>query len=360
MKINQVDLNRSYLNHKPTIDNAIQNCINDSAFINGVYVKQFEKAWAKYTSSESCAGVGSGTDALHLSLLALNIGPGDEVILPSLTFFATAEAISQVGATPIFVDVTNEYLLDVSTLKYHITENTKAIITVDLYGQTPDNKEISNLCKLYDLFFIQDCAHSAGTRYNNESVSKYADLACWSFYPGKNLDCFGDGGAVTGSDKLVNKVQYLKDHARTEKYIHTGIGWNSRLDGIQAAILLEKLKWLDEDNTTRRNTASIYNYELRNLPISLPSENTHSRHVYHQYVILTDERDRLLKYMQSKDITMGIHYPVPCHKQPVYNSVQTLYRTERITETCISIPIHPNLSRDEVYKIVTELKNYFN
>ena len=361
MKINQVNLHRNYLYNKSNIDSAIAQCIANSEFINGSMVDKFEREFSKYTGEEACAGVSSGTSALHLSLLALGIGDGDEVIVPSLTFFATAEAVSQVGATPVFVDVdVDYYLFDINNARKLITSNTKAIITVDLYGQPLNNKQVRIFCDDNNLHFIQDCAHSPGAKYDDEPTSKYSDLACWSFYPGKNLDCMGDGGAITGSSELITKVQYLKDHARIKRYHHTGIGWSSRLDGIQASILIEKLKLLDEENSLRRKHAEFYNSSLIGLQVKLPKENNSTYHVYHQYIIITEKRDELLSFAETRGITLGIHYPVPCHKQPVYDIGLKLPVSEYITKSCISLPVHPYLTTEERDYIVDVVVEFFN
>jgi len=358
MKINQVDLYRNYTNNKVEIDNAIAQCVTNSSYINGNEVNAFEEEFSTYTGSEACAGVASGTSALHLSLLALGIGSGDEVIVPSLTFFATAEAVSQTGATPVFVDIDPVYyLFDLNKASNLITKKTKAIITVDLYGQSLNNKKVREFCNKNNLLFVQDCAHSAGAKFNNEPVSKYADLACWSFYPGKNLDCMGDGGAITGNSNLIEKVQYLKDHARLSKYMHTGIGWSARLDGMQAAILRKKLLLLDKENMLRREHAKFYNSSLADYPIILPKVNKHSYHVYHQYVVLHSNRDQLCEFMSNKGITLGIHYPIGCHAQPVYNA-PALPHTETISKNCISLPIHPYITKNELQYIVSSLNEF--
>ena len=260
----------------------------------------------------------------------------------------------------MFIDIDEFYLFDLSRAINSITNKTVAIITVDLYGQTLDNQKVREFCNTHNLYFIQDCAHSPGAKYNGYSVSRFSDLACWSFYPGKNLDCMGDGGAVTGNTNLINKVQYLKDHARTKRYTHTSIGWSSRLDGIQAAILIEKLKLLDAENQLRRMHAKFYDNALTKLPVVLPKSNVHSYHVYHQYVIQTNRRDELLEYARINDIILGIHYPVPCHLQPVYNTNQTLAVSENIAETCISLPVHPYLLAQEQEYIVNTLNKFFN
>jgi dTDP-4-amino-4,6-dideoxygalactose transaminase len=358
MKINQVDLHRNYLQNKANIDSALARCISNSAFINGDEVDGFEREFAEYTSAEECVGVSSGTSALHLSLLALGIGKGDEVIVPSLTFYATAEAVSQVGATPVFVDVDpTYYLFDLTKALKLITTKTKAIITVDLYGQTLNNKKVRNFCDGNNLFFIQDCAHSAGAKFNNEPVSLYADLACWSFYPGKNLDCMGDGGAVTGSKELINIIKRLKDHNRSDKYTHIGIGWSARLDGLHASVLREKLKLLTHENELRRSHAEFYNLKLSAISaLILPRVNDHAYHVYHQYVLLIDKRDELLDYMNDNDITLGVHYPTPCHTQPAYNGICDV--SSSIASSCVSLPVHPYLLNTERAHVVKKLLEF--
>ena len=358
MNIEQVNLLRSYLKDKDEIDLAIESCIADSAFINGSYVGKFEKQFAEYTDSEACSGVGSGTDALFLSLLALGIKPGDEVIVPSATFIATAEAVSQVGATPVFCDVNNWYVADTHYIDAVKTNKTRAVITVDLYGQSCDNQAIREYCDANNLYFIQDCAHSTGAKYNNQSVSKHSDLACWSFYPGKNLDCLGDGGAVTGSQELIDKINYYKDHGRTEKYKHTSVGWNMRLDGIQASVLSVRLKQLDKDNRRRREIADMYRENLEGV-FGLPKEKDYAYHVYHQFVITTFHRDRLVNFLKENDIHVGLHYPIPMHLQPVYDTKQTLVFSEMLSDMCVSMPTHPTLTNEEIWRVIDTVNRYY-
>jgi len=358
MKIEQVNLQRSYLQHQKELDTTIQSCIMDSAFINGPYVEKFEKEFAEYTDSEACSGVGSGTDALFLSLLALGIKPGDEVVVPSATFISTAEAVSQLGAIPVFCDVSNWYVTDTFHIEQVRTDKTKAVITVDLYGHSCNNKEIREYCDQHNLFFIQDCAHSAGAKYNNASVSKHSDLACWSFYPGKNLDCMGDGGAITGSQQLIDKVNFYKDHGRVSKYVHTDVGWNMRLDGLQASVLSVKLKYLDRDNKRRREIAEMYRNGLNGV-LGMPKVKDFAHHVYHQFVITTFKRDALVDYLKQNDIHVGIHYPVPLHKQPVYNTDQCLPFSEMLGNMCVSLPIHPTLTDNEVAYVINTVNQYY-
>ena len=367
--IKQQELYRKYLHNKEHIDNAIRQCITNSTFTHGAELINFENEFKQYTQSEDCVGVSSGTSALHLALLALGIKHNDEVLVPSFTFFATAEVINQVGAKPIFVDSDSNYLLDLNDAESKISKKTKAIITVDLFGQTLDNKMVSNFVKKHNIYFIQDCTHSAGAKYNNQSTSIYADLACWSFNPSKNLGCFGDAGAVTGSSLYINKIRLLCNHGRLhsknkpKEYIHNAIGWNSRLDVLQASILRINLTTLDYENSLRRQHAKFYNKKLAKLPIQLPIENTWSYHVYHQYVILVNDRNKLYDYMKKNNISLGIHYPVACHQQPIYKKMYGeiyLPNASYFAKHCISLPIHPYINLYELNMITNKIIEFYS
>jgi len=353
---------RQYQSLQSEINDVIQDCINRSAFIGGYYHNKFEEQMAAY-HNKSCALVASGTAAQQLSLLACGIGPGDEVIVPSMTFFSTAETVSQVGATPVFCDINlTDYCIDIQHLESLITANTKAIMPVDLYGQQCDYHNLRQLCNFYNLFLIQDSAQSFGSKYHDQKVGASADLAIHSFYPGKNLDCMGDAGAVTGDEKLVDRIKYLRNHCRSSesKYTHYGIGWNHRCDGIQAAILSVKINYIDQFNEQRRINAEFYNNKLRDLDIVLPKANTHNLHVYNQYAILHKDRQMIADFLLQKGIHTGMQFPLGCHQQPAYySSTANLPVSEHVAAQCLSLPVWPGMTETELDYVSTSLSEYF-
>jgi len=350
---------RQYFSIKKDVDNVIQSCIKKSAFIGGYYHEKFEKQLEEYYNS-SAALVASGTAAQQLALLACGIGVGDEVIVPSMTFFSTAETVSQVGATPIFCDITlDDYCIDTNELTDLITKKTKAIMPVDLYGQQCDYKTLYQICKKYNLYLIQDSAQSFGSRYYQHKVGEYSDLAIHSFYPAKNLDCMGDGGAVTGRSDLIESIKKLRNHGRSEKYVHTAIGWNHRMDGLQAAILSVKIKHIDYWNELRNDTSKIYNKRLKNTPLILPITKEYNYHVFNQYCVLLDNRNDLQKKLHMKGIQTGIQFPLGCHQQPAYNVKKILKNTEKVGKSCLSLPIFPLITESEVNYICDSIVEYF-
>jgi len=360
IKVPYANLHRINSSIKSSIDSTMSQCIENSQFINGPWVEQIEST-LKERLHASVAGVGSGTAAQQLSLLALGIGPGDEVLVPSMTFFSTAETVSQVGAIPIFVDCELDYYcMDVKDFTRKITKKTKAVMPVDLYGQHANLKEIRNICNMYGLFLIQDSAQSFGSSHHSQPVGSFADLAIHSFYPAKNFDCMGDGGAVSGSEELIDQIKRLRDHGRTEKYLHTQIGWNHRLDGLQASILCAKHPYVDQWNTNRQVNAKFYNVKLEDLPVTLPKTADYNTHVYNQYVIMTKNRDNVFKYLASKGVQAGKQFPLGCHQQPAYNTGESLPNTEYVSKHCLSLPIYPLITQEELNYVVDCLTEYFD
>jgi dTDP-4-amino-4,6-dideoxygalactose transaminase len=353
------NLFQEYTEAKTSIDAAIKRCIDNSSFIGGVEVENFENQWKQYTHAEDCAGVSSGTSALMLALLAMGIKPGDEVVVPSMSFISTAECVSQIGAVPCFADIDQYYTIDLDQIKTVITDKTRAIIFVDLYGQTIDLERLRSLAPGIPL--IQDAAQSAGCRYLGQPVGSQADLTCFSFYPGKNLGAMGDAGAVTGSQELVTKIKMLRDHGRKEKYLHEIVGWNERLDSIQAAILLAKFDFLDAWNQKRAEHAQQYIELLRHCDkIELPRSNQVSSHVYNQFVICTDRRDDLYAFLLDQGIQAGIQFPRAMHQQPVYQTSVSLPNSERLSAECISLPVHAQLRSGDVDRVAQAVLDFFN
>jgi len=356
-RITYADLYSEFLSCQG-VDSAISRCIKNSSFINGPEVANFESRWAAYTQSQSCAGVSSGTSALMLALLAVGVKPGDEVIVPTMSFISTAEVVSQIGAVPVFADIDQYYLLDLDHVAKLIHSKTKAIIFVDLYGQTIDINRLKNIANGIPL--IQDAAQSSGCRYLGQPIGSLVDATCFSFYPGKNLSAMGDAGAVTGSKQVIERVQMLKDHGRKEKYVHNMVGWNERLDGLQAAILSEKINYLDHWNSLRSQNASLYVELLADVPeITLPKLNPVSTHVYNQFVITTPCRQELRDFLLANNIETGIQFPLAMHQQPVYKSELRLPAAEKLSAQCLSLPVHAFCSAGDIQRVCDTIKEFF-
>ena len=356
--IKYADLYKEYQDCKVDVDLAIERCLTNSFFINGPEVETFENAWSEYTNSPACAGVSSGTSALMLSLLAVGVKPGDEVIVPSMSFISTAEVASQIGAKPIFVDIDDCYTIDIDKIKNVITKKTSAIIFVDLYGQTIDIEKIKSVAGNIPL--IEDAAQAAGCRYKNQSIGNLVDLTCFSFYPGKNLSAIGDAGAVTGRPDLINKIKMLKDHGRTQKYVHEIVGWNERMDALQAAVVAAKIPYLDKWNSIRQRNGAYYADKLAKLPIILPKINNNSTHVYNQFVIQTPFRQELANYLLEHKIETGVQFPLGMHQQPVYKTNIELPVTETLAKHCISLPVHAGCGIDDIYYVCNVINEFYS
>lgn len=367
MQIPLVDLKTQYLTLSKQIDQAINKILRSSSFIKGEPLEEFEQSFAKFIGTKYAVGVASGTDALHLSLLALGIGPGDEVILPVYTFIATAYAVLYVGAKPVFIDIDPlTYNIDVSKIEEKITKKTKAIISVHLYGQPADMDKILSIAKKYKLLVLEDAAQAHGALYKKRSVGTFGKLAAFSFYPGKNLGAYGDGGAITtNSAKLATSLRELREYGSKSKYIFNMLGYNSRLDSLQAAILGVKLKYLNEWNKKRQSAADYYTKKIyQEIPfIKTPTITKKTTSVFHLYVIQTPKRDQLLKYLSSLGIQAGIHYPIPLHLQKSLRSLD--YKkgdfpiAERLSQKILSLPIYPELTFKQQDYIVESMKSFY-
>ncbi|MBI2035424.1 MAG: DegT/DnrJ/EryC1/StrS family aminotransferase [Candidatus Liptonbacteria bacterium] len=362
MKIPLVDLKKQYLSIKEEIVAAIKSVIEESAFIKGKYVENFEKNFAAYIGAKHCIGVGNGTDAIFITLKCLGVGAGDEVIVPVNTFIATAEAVTLAGATPIFVDCNEYYNIDPSEIEAAITPRTKAIIPVHLYGQPADMDEIMRIANSRGLMVIEDAAQAHGAEYADKKVGTFGTAATFSFYPAKNLGAYGDGGAVvTNDDKLAEKIRMFANHGRVGKYSHKFEGVNSRLDGLQAAILDAKLKHIDEWMEKRNSIARIYDDKLGGV-VAIPKVLPGIRHAYHLYVIEALERDRLQASLKESGIESGIHYPIPLHLQGAYARLGhkrwAFPVAERVAERIISLPMFPELTAEEVSVVADVVKNF--
>ena len=365
MNISLVDLKAQYLSIKPEIDAAIQRVIDNTAFIMGKEVSQFEEAFADYCGAKYAVGVSSGTGALFLALLAHGVGAGDEVITTPFTFFATGEAISQVGARPVFVDIDpTTYNIDPSLIEDAITPHTRAIMPVHLYGQPAEMDSINDIAQKYGLAVIEDAAQAHGSRYKGQRAGVLGDSACFSFYPSKNLGCYGDGGAVVTNDpQIAEKVARLRNHGRVTKYEHNELGYGHRLDGMQAAILGAKLPHLDDWNAGRRERAARYAELLRDLPVATPTHPSTVEPVYHCYTIRLEadhDRDAVVKFLQDKGVGVGVHYPIPLHLQPAYRFLELAAGafpiSERMSQSVLSLPIYAELSDEQQDYVVDVLK----
>ena len=337
-----------YLAHQAEIDCAIQSVLKNGIYILGENVSMFESEFANYIGTRHAIGVANGTDALILALKGLYIGVDDEVIIPSMTATATASAVSAVGAKSIFADIEKDYYtLDPKQVECAITKKTKAIIAVHLYGQPANIIELQKIAKKHGLLFIEDCAQAIGAYYHDKPVGSFGDLACFSFFPTKNLGAIGDGGAVvTNNEQVSERIHMLRQYGWDKNRESQFFGMNSRLDELQAAILRVKLKYLDLDTKKRGQIAENYNIALKNSSFILPKTRNNCSHAYHLYVIQCENRDEMIKKLHKKNIMVGVHYSKAIHQMPAYfNAATKLPITEKLTHSVISLPIYPELSQ---------------
>lgn len=353
-----VDLHAQYTAIRTDIDRAIQTIIDTSSFVMGPTVRQFEGAFAAFCGVTHCVGVSNGTAALELALRALQIGPGAEVITAAHTFIATAEAISNVGAKPVFVDIDPAtYTMTPDAVAAAITPVTRALLPVHIYGQPADMTAVNTVAKHHGLAVIEDAAQAHGATWHGQRAGSLADIACFSFYPGKNLGAYGDAGAVTtNNDTLAESIRLLRNHGRRSKYVHDIVGANERIDTLQAAILAAKLPYLNEWTSRRQTLATRYNELLADAEVVLPTIAPEATSAWHLYVIRTPRRDQLLEFLKAHGVEGGIHYPVPLHLQPAYAELG--YRrgdlpvTEAVADTCLSLPLYPEMTTDQQDRVV--------
>lgn len=359
-----LDLKKQYRDIKEEIDEAIKNVISETAFIGGKYVANFEKEFAIYQEAKHCIGVGNGTDALELAIEALNLPHGSEIIVPANSFIASSEAVTRSGHKVVFCDCDeNNYTISISSLKSKITPNTKAIIAVHLYGHPCDMDEILSIAKENDLKIIEDCAQSHGAEYKGKRVGAIGDIGTFSFYPGKNLGAYGDGGAiVTNNENLAQKSKMIANHGRIEKYNHEFEGRNSRLDGLQAAILSVKLKHLDVWTDARIKVADYYLENLKDVKgVVLPKREDWAKQVYHLFVIRIQKRDELQTYLKDNGISSGVHYPISLPKLKAYdytNQASEDFFANSSDAELLSLPIGDHLSEDDLKSIINVLKEF--
>lgn len=355
MNVPFLDLKAQYLPIKDEIHAALDSVLDKTAFAGGPFVAQFEKEFAKFCGTEQAVGVGNGTDALWMALLALGVGPGDEVITVPDTFIATCEAISYCGATPVFVDVDEKsYNMNPALLEAAITPKTKAIIPVHLFGQMADMDPIMEIAKKRKLSVIEDASQAHGALYKGKLAGSIGDAGCFSFYPGKNLGAYGEAGAVvTNNTTLADKMRVLRDHGSSKKYYHQVIGWNARMDGFQGAVLSVKLKYLPQWNDGRRKNAALYNQLLAGTEgIIAPTEMAYAKHIYHVYALRVKDRDSLISALGEKGIGTNVHYPVPVHLQNAYEFLGLKQGSYPVAEKCasefISLPMFAELTEEQI------------
>jgi dTDP-4-amino-4,6-dideoxygalactose transaminase len=355
MSIPMLDLKAEYALFRDELLRRLAETLESTQYILGPNVQALEREVAAHVGVHQAVGCASGTDALHLALRALGIGPGDEVITSPFTFIGTSEAISYTGATPVFVDIqADTFNIDPAQIEQAITPRTKAVMPVHLYGQAADLDPIVEICRRHDLRLIEDCAQSYGARYRSRMTGSFGDFGCFSFYPSKNLGAFGDGGMVTTDEEaLAAEVRVYRNHGSRTRYHHHVIGYNSRLDELQAVILRVKLQYLEDFNSRRRIVAHAYDERLAGIVVT-PIEAPDRRHVYHQYTVRSPRRDAIQKALTEAGIGSMIYYPVPLHRQEVYADLcegLTLPVSEAVAKEVISLPIFPQMTLDQVDQV---------
>ena len=364
MTIPLVDLKAQYLSIQDEIDAAIQRVVDSTGFILGPDVRAFEEEFARFCGVQHAVGVDSGTAALHLAFLACGIGPGDEVITTPHTFIATIGMLGRVGARPVFVDIDpRTYNMDPAKIEAAITERTKAIMPVHLYGQPAEMDPILEIADRHGLKVIEDAAQAHGAEYKGRRAGSMGHVAIFSFYPGKNLGAYGDAGAlVTNDGEIAEQVRLLRNHGRREKYEHLLEGFNYRIDTLQAAILRVKLAHLEEWNEARRRHVATYHELLSDLDLVLPYEPEHVRAVYHLFAVRLRERDALRERLRERGVSTGIHYPIPLHLQPAYLHLGHKEGDFPITEECarqvLSLPMYPELTRGQMEEVTRAIKEF--
>ena len=376
MNIPFLDLKANYNSIKPEVDAAIQNVLDNTAYILGASVQNFEKDFAAAQQVKYCLGTSSGTDANHLVLWGLGVGAGDEVIIPANTFIATAWGATLCGATPVFVDCHPEsYNIDPAKVEAAITSKTKAIVAVHLYGQSADLDPLKEIAKKHNLILVEDAAQAHLAEYKGKPIGGLTAAASFSYYPGKNLGAYGEGGAVTTNDEeLFNRVKKLREHGQSQKYYHDSFGHNYRMEGIQGAVLGVKLKHLNKWTDARRAVAAKYNAGLKDVvKVITPKEMSYAKHVFHLYVIQLNDgsleasnklRDNLKDYLTQQGVNVGLHYPIPLHMQECFKGLGykkgDFPNSERIAEAGLSLPMFPEMDDEQINYVVGKIKEYFN
>ena len=359
-----VDLKTQCNELTPEVMPAIENVIRRGAFILGAEVDEFEEKFADYCDSSYCVSVASGTDAIHLALRAVDIGPGDEVITAGNSFVATTFAISHTGATPVLVDINHsDHNLNVDLIEQAISPKTKAIVPVHLYGQPGNMKAIQEIAEKHGLKIVEDSCQAHGSEYFGKRTGTLGDAGCFSFYPGKNLGAFGDGGAVVTQDpKVAERLRLLRNYGQREKNVHSMLAFNSRLDTLQAAVLLVKLPYLDDWNNQRRKAATLYHELLADSDLVLPTENEGSRHVYHLFVVKHPQRNQLMEHLNKQDIFCGIHYPNPLNQATPYLDIRSAPKTlpvcTELADQIFSLPMFPGITEAQIKRVSDAIKSF--
>jgi len=365
MTVSVLDLPTQYQAHREEIDRAILDVVAGGHFILGPNVRSLEEEIAAYTHCRYGIGLASGTDALRLALAALDIGPGDEVITTPFTFVATASTISHAGATPVFVDIDpRTYNLVPALVEEAITPRTRAIVPVHLFGQPAEMAPILDIARKHNLRVIEDAAQAIGAEEQGRRVGSLGDIGCFSFYPTKNLGAYGDGGMVTTNDpEIAEKVRILRNHGSRERYQNEVLGFNSRLDEIQAAVLRVKLRYLEEWTARRRQIAALYTELLAHTAVTTPYERPEVRHVYHQYTIRAPRRDELRTYLQEQGIGTMVYYPTPLHRLKLYADLDypagSLPVSEAVAREVLSLPIYPELTDEQVHEVAEAIRRFY-
>ncbi len=365
-KIPCLDLKGQHQQIKKEVFEAFERVYEETAFSGGPFVEEFERNFSSFCGTRYAVGVNNGTSALHLALLALGIGAGDEVIVSANTFIATAWGVTYTGATPVFVDCTSDtWQIDAAKIEERITPQTKAIIGVHLYGQPFDVEALQAMCKKHDLYLLEDAAQAQGAKFKGTPVGGFGEMACFSFYPGKNLGACGEAGGITTNNEAYYKhLLSLRNHGSMVRYYHDEVGYNMRMGGLEAASLNVKLKYLPGWNSRRRDIAMRYQREVKNVHLQLQHQPEWAESIYHLFVVTTEDRDGLIKYLNGNNIYPGLHYPVPCHLQKAYAHLQ--YRegdcpnAEYLASHCLSLPMYAELTDEEVDYVVGVLNSYKN
>lgn len=363
MKVPFVDLVAQYHRYKAEIDLAIQSTLESSAFIGGAAVKEFDEAFARYTGTQYSVGCANGTDSMEMLLDALGVSAGDEIIVPALSWISTAEVIGTRKAVPVFVDIDETYTIDPERIEERITPKTKGIIPVHLYGCPANMKRIMEIADKHNLFVIEDCAQAHGAKYNGQNVSTFGIAGSFSFYPGKNLGAYGDAGAVvTNNEELAKTVRMMANHGQPEKHVHLIQGRNSRLDGLQAAVLNAKLPHLKQWTAERQANARYYNSVLEGSGVALPLNPTDREHVFHLYVVQSEKRDALIAYLAQHGIGAAVHYPTPMPHMPCFAHLN--YKkgefpiAESVCDRIVSIPMFAELSEEQMNYVASTIRSF--
>ncbi len=363
-KIPCLDLNGQHQQIKQEIFAAFEKVYDATAFSGGPFVAEFENAFAPYIGAKHAIGVSNGTIALHLAMLALGIGPGDEVIIPANTFIATAWGVSHAGATPVFVDCdANNWEINPAKIEAAITPKTKAIIGVHLYGQPFDINAVKAIADKHNLYLVEDAAQAQGARYHDQTVGAFGEMACYSFYPGKNLGACGEaGGITTNNDKYSEHLRSLRNHGCTVRYYHDEIGYNYRMGGLEGASLTIKLKYLEGWNNRRRAIAKRYQNEIVNPKIKMQSKDSWSDGIYHLFVVTTEDKEAFVKHLGDNNVIAAFHYPVPCHLQKAYAhlgyKVGDFPNSEYLASHCVSLPMYAELTDEQVDHVISTINKY--